>query len=652
MPLQEKHLRLLELETQLSRSGASDVESVVTVKAPPEPAPASYRRRVTPMPTPPPTPPKASHKTGGYRARPTTASRSTSVGTEYHRARSTSRHESCPSPPSTPQSLQQASRPAQPGRHRHPRTPSQFGRPAHDQSWSNELGSWSGALDANDRYAEHLESTRSVRSREERAPIRRQPSRKYSYDDICHIVGKKAALRHRSLVRCFRSVVESSSGMVSRSELQSFFRSLGLHDECADQFLEAYGANAVDYYELRNVIASYVQPGVSHDAPCVARPDAGAAGNAGSSAAEEVLEAELRDLCELIGGKVRQKYSCCHDCFRAIDLDNDGHISLREMAGFIDILHFPRTMAQRFFSILAASTGSHAKHGGINLRTFRDVFEPFVHPGYYDAANSSSAICGKICRRAVRSGLVGPDATYQGLGAPRDSGGTHTKRRRASSLASASTASTDSPHRGVSSKLYETPDLRGNACFTAKAPSYPRQSDTLNSDKVASALCSSASDRPLSARSWHPSTLHDYLDDEFRPRPRSVERPPHQLQGLRQCVGAFRSARPGRAKLSRVRSAGPTMTQRDRPSRRFLVGASRRFGHSYVDNMGRLVYNLEPSRARSLPPGVVADSQGRGRGARSGYIYHDQAGRCVHSLVKPDDLTSVGAFFHPGATPR
>jgi len=218
---------------------------------------------------------------------------------------------------------------------------------------------------------------------------------------MLELVGSKAAARFTSLQQCFRMLDADHNGRVERHEIQHLLRMFHLPEDVADQFfsyLDTENLGSLDFQEVANVIGQFIKPGYraqpaasrrpppppapprpssapkSHPAP---RPQQGGA----QSVDPEPLEAEMRQVAEIIGSKATAKYRSTRELFRWLHLDeaNQGIVSREECLRFMELFNYPSKSGEQMYNFLLTKSRSSNQ---VDYASFMRFFGPYIHPQY------------------------------------------------------------------------------------------------------------------------------------------------------------------------------------------------------------------------------------------------------------------------------
>jgi Ca2+-binding EF-hand superfamily protein len=181
---------------------------------------------------------------------------------------------------------------------------------------------------------------------------------------------------------------EDKNGTLERKEVCHFLRKVGLGDETlAHRFfdrLDADRSGEVDYTEMQDLLASYIQPArgriekllpgrdESHHAPLRLEPP---------RHADDMHEARMtnmafNDMLALVGECARKKYRTCREAFRHLDKDKSGAVDRDELTGFLRSNGFPdMAKADAFFNYVDTD-GS----GAISNQELTNLFAPYIQP--------------------------------------------------------------------------------------------------------------------------------------------------------------------------------------------------------------------------------------------------------------------------------
>eukprot|EP00927_Polykrikos_kofoidii_P008453 TRINITY_DN13507_c0_g1_i1.p1 TRINITY_DN13507_c0_g1~~TRINITY_DN13507_c0_g1_i1.p1 ORF type:complete len:692 (+),score=85.83 TRINITY_DN13507_c0_g1_i1:101-2077(+) len=200
---------------------------------------------------------------------------------------------------------------------------------------------------------------------------RRQPAEQ-EFRALCEIIGRKAALRFKTITKCFFHMDKAHHGKLDRHQLRHVFRTtFNLSHEYADRFLafmDPNGVGQMDYKDLRRIVANHISPGYQ---PSQARPE--------RVPMPRDLSTELRHIASMIAVKAHQKHRNGQEIFRFIDEDRDGLVHREECVRFVESFGFPRPVGNRVFDQLA----NLSRNGNmVSIDVFMDTFAPLVVPGY------------------------------------------------------------------------------------------------------------------------------------------------------------------------------------------------------------------------------------------------------------------------------
>eukprot|EP00397_Hematodinium_sp_SG-2012_P009167 GEMP01009243.1.p1 GENE.GEMP01009243.1~~GEMP01009243.1.p1 ORF type:complete len:545 (+),score=80.84 GEMP01009243.1:39-1673(+) len=220
-------------------------------------------------------------------------------------------------------------------------------------------------------------------------------------------VGHKVALKFRRVRDAFRFVDADKDGIISRTEIRHFFRTLNIDEARADRFfdsLDVNGSGEVDYLEFKKFFGAIIQPDYGygrgddfgypsgsktarHGMRFTPRQPAAFADSlnqiycprlkGGTLHVSSSIPEDLRKVCYLIGEKAPQKFRTVREAFRFIDTDHDGLVSQAEMHGFFRAFNIPPEMADKMFQYLDKDHSNH-----VDYNEFVHHFGQYIQPGY------------------------------------------------------------------------------------------------------------------------------------------------------------------------------------------------------------------------------------------------------------------------------
>lgn len=216
---------------------------------------------------------------------------------------------------------------------------------------------------------------------------------------LCELVGRRAALRYKTVHRCFLGLDRDHNGWVDRPELRDLFQTFNLPSSKADRLFDLMdfdGSGVISFDELRAMIGPHIQPGYKAPSRREATPR--------GSMQMRKQEAEIHQMCQTIGLKAYLKYRNARDCFRFLDENKDGMVSAEEMCRFVEVFGFPRSMGFPLHSLLARREASGQEV--VDYEAFMDFFSPFIRPGHgaTDSVRSDPSRRRPQSARSSRSG--------------------------------------------------------------------------------------------------------------------------------------------------------------------------------------------------------------------------------------------------------
>lgn len=95
----------------------------------------------------------------------------------------------------------------------------------------------------------------------------------------------------------------------------------------------------------------------------------------------EPLEAEMRQLAEIIGSKATAKYRSTRELFRWLHLDeaNQGIVSREECVRFMELFNYPAKSGEQMYNFLLTKSRSSNQ---VDYASFMRFFGPYIHPQY------------------------------------------------------------------------------------------------------------------------------------------------------------------------------------------------------------------------------------------------------------------------------
>jgi len=229
------------------------------------------------------------------------------------------------------------------------------------------------------------------------------------FADTLSFVGKKAKMKWSNLRHAFRFVNREKMGMITRSEMISFFRAFNIEDDVAEAFharLDFYRTGDVLFEDFSKCMAPYLAPDVVQRKPAqltAPQESTSDALNAEPQPQPNSLEAtfqgtgtwnpsttqmftrsldpaflqELPGAMQEIGEKIAAMYKQPRDAFRPLDLQRDGHITRKELRNFFRRFNKTDEFADKIFDLLDPSGA-----GSIEFSEFLSHFDGVLNPSY------------------------------------------------------------------------------------------------------------------------------------------------------------------------------------------------------------------------------------------------------------------------------
>lgn len=246
--------------------------------------------------------------------------------------------------------------------------------------------------------------------------------------EISGMLGRRVALRFKTINRCFMFLDADHSGGLTKDEMETLFRTFNMDVKMAHRFVDLIDTKKrgyIKYNAIRKIIAPHIQPGYDVEAetprprpprgqvarlvspmpndppenipvqaeslstprtavgalvnPLLEKPrERGSATPEGAPTLDEMeRRRELRHLLPLVAEKLAAKFKSVRDAFRFADEDKSGQLKEAEMFTVFSNCGLPSHQARRLFKLIDTD-GS----GLVDFGKFSHLFGAPIQPGY------------------------------------------------------------------------------------------------------------------------------------------------------------------------------------------------------------------------------------------------------------------------------
>mmetsp|Transcript_90247 Transcript_90247/g.159809 ORF Transcript_90247/g.159809 Transcript_90247/m.159809 type:complete len:613 (+) Transcript_90247:53-1891(+) len=239
---------------------------------------------------------------------------------------------------------------------------------------------------------------------------------------VCEQIGLKAAQKFNTVREAFRYLDADHDGKISRGEIHYFFRAYNIPSHIADRFfdkLDRDGSGEVDYGEITKYLARYIQSDNDECGGCHSVMECDSEGSTrapspldfadqhlGSDGKVKVLDEKMKETLSFIGMKSVQKFTHVRSVLRAVDVNDDGWISKKEMRDFYRVFNLAEKEADELFTLLGGGETSD-----VSYQDFVNLLGPFLElPGTQAAMLQRPAGSPPSNRPSRRSSLASSGA--------------------------------------------------------------------------------------------------------------------------------------------------------------------------------------------------------------------------------------------------
>eukprot|EP00929_Paragymnodinium_shiwhaense_P027396 TRINITY_DN16091_c0_g1_i1.p1 TRINITY_DN16091_c0_g1~~TRINITY_DN16091_c0_g1_i1.p1 ORF type:complete len:1258 (+),score=164.09 TRINITY_DN16091_c0_g1_i1:90-3863(+) len=204
------------------------------------------------------------------------------------------------------------------------------------------------------------------------------------FENIVDYIGTTASRKYKNLRTLFRSLDSDHSGKVSRQEMRYWLGTVGISNPAtADAFfnyLDRDGEGSVDYSELQSLLGTYMM--FDHGSgECLPSGDGRTPMDVfykGRWDDTPMTPEEFDHVIHTVGCQAAAKFKSMHQCFKCVDKDGTGSISLEELSWFLTILGHPEpSLHRRFFRYLDKD-----ESGTLSRPELAEFLRPYVSPDH------------------------------------------------------------------------------------------------------------------------------------------------------------------------------------------------------------------------------------------------------------------------------
>jgi len=165
--------------------------------------------------------------------------------------------------------------------------------------------------------------------------------------EVMKDIGEKLPLKFKHVRDAFRPLDLSHNGKITQSEMRSFLRGFGWSHDVADRFFRVLDEDASGEIDFNSFMAHFEVVLGPANVPAE-RSDLVVL----SDEPDVQFRQEVNQVASVLAEKLLTKFSSARDALRALDLSNDGKITLQDMKLFFRTMCMPPDGAIKLFKRL------------------------------------------------------------------------------------------------------------------------------------------------------------------------------------------------------------------------------------------------------------------------------------------------------------